>query len=304
MRSIMKRLVVNANSGTVGAPPASMAKTILAAVAVRQRLQLSLGDRAELGEESLVGADRRAFVASTRDGGIAVVVTLHQAPPGGPDPDAMQSRVSRLRELEHGVVDVPLAAGNLDGHAWVMEAVSLLPSARDRLAAGRVPLAEGVSAIRDLARALAALHRRGITHGAIDLQTVRIGSAGLRLGGVGQALGGSVRDDLDALGEVAWSLLSGEVERRSARPLSTIRRGVAPSLDALCAHLRAPDPRHRPQRAEAVLDALDAVPTRRSSPLESIVDVGVHDVRPPRGVAWLVVGAAILLLLALLQSRV
>jgi hypothetical protein len=270
---------------------------------LRQRLQVSLGARAELGEEIAGGADRRAFAAVTRDGGVPVVVTVHRALPAGPDPDAMQRRVSRLRELGHGVVAVPLAVGDVNGHAWVMEAQPSLPSVRDRLAAGLPPLADGVSAIRDLARALAMMHRRGITHGAIDLNTVRIDGPNLRLGGVGQTLGGSVREDLDALGEVAWALLSGERERRSARSLSSIRRGVAPSLDALCAALHASDPRDRPQSAGAILDALDAVPTRRPNPLVSIVDAGLHDGRPRRAVAWLVVGAAILLLFALLESR-
>lgn len=282
---------------------ASMTDTISARDTLRQRLQLSLGARAELGEEIDGGVDRRAFKATTRDAGIPVVVTLHRAPPDGPDPDAMQGRLGRLRGLEHGVLDLPLAAGSLDGHVWVMDMVPELPSACERLATGPLPLVQGVSAIRDLARAITAMHRCGITHGAIDLHVVRIGSTGLRLGGVGQTLGGTVRADLDALGEVAWALLSGELKPRPFRPLSTIRRGVAPSLDALCGALRAPDPRDRPQSAGAILDALDAVPTHRSNPLASIVDAGLHDGRPRRAMVWIVVGAAILLVLALLQTR-
>lgn len=238
-----------------------------------------------------------------RDDGRPVIVTVHPAPPAGPHPDLIHEHVARVRELEHVLLELPIADGNLDGRAWVMEAVPPHLAALDRLHAGPLPLAHGVSAIRDLARALAATHRKGLTHGAISLETVRITPDGARLGGVGRSMSGSVRGDLDALGEVAWALLSGDVEAPALRPLSRVRRGIAPNLEALCLSMRAPDPRHRPQRAEAILDALDAVPTRRSNSLASIVDVGLHDVRPQRAVAWLVVGVAIFMLFALLQSR-
>jgi hypothetical protein len=278
-----------------------MADTLLVSDALRQRLQLALGTRAMLAAE-IPGADGRRAFRAAHDGEVAVVVTVHRAPPGGPTVEMMHDRIDRLRQLGHDIIDVPLGDGDLDGHVWVMEADPTLPSVRDRLARGPLPLAHGVSVIRDLTRALAAMHRRGITHGAIDLQTIRIGD-GLRICGLGQAVGGSVREDIDALGRVAWSLLSGEPDGDPARPLSAIRRGVAPGLDLLFVALRAPDPHDRPQGAQDILEALDAVPTRRSNSLASIVDGGMHDGRPRRGLVWLVVGGAVLLLLALLQLR-
>lgn len=232
-----------------------------------------------------------------------MVVTVHPSPPNGPDPEIVRRRVVQLRELEHGLLDVPLADGDLDGRSWIIEAVPDDLAALDRLSAGFLPLTHGVSAIRDVARTLAAVHRRGMAHGSVDLETVRITGDGARLSGAGRSLNGSVRGDLDALGGVAWALLSGELQSPSARPLSKIRRGIAPGLDALCVAFRAPDPRDRPQRAEAILAALDSVPSRRPNPLATIVDVGLNDGRPRRAVVWLVVGAALLLLLALLQSR-
>jgi hypothetical protein len=279
-----------------------MPNTGTVADALRQRLRLALGAHAELGEE-IAAAGCRAFRATTTDGGAAAIVTVYRAPSEGPDPEVFCHRVKGVRELAHGVVDAPLAAGDLDGHAWLMEAVSPLPSARERLGAGQLPIAQGVSATRDICRALTALHRRGITHGCINLDTVRITADGARLGGVGRSLRGSVRSDLDAVGIVAWALLSGELDGRSSRPLSKIRRGIAPSLDALAVAFSAADPRHRPQSAGAILEVLDMMPTRRATPLSSIVDAGMNDGRPRRAVVWLVVGAALLLLLALLQSR-
>ena len=274
--------------------------------ALRRRLQLSLGGVAELRDEVAGVAGRRRFAAVARDGGHPVIVTLHQPAPTGPDPAALMCRLDALRALSHGTLDLPLAHGELDGCAWVADAAPLVPAAANRLLAGPLPLAQAVSAIRELTRALAAMHRRGITHGAIDLDVVGVGNDGARLGGLGLSLGGSPRDDLDALGHVAWSLLNGERRPTSVRPLSQLRRGVSPELDALCASLLASDPADRPQRAEAILDALDAIPTRRRHSPTSIVDRGGHDVRsrPQQALGWLVISGAILLLVGLLTSGV
>lgn len=272
---------------------------------MRKRLQLAVGPTAVLGEEVAAVAGHRAFAASSRADGRPCVVTVHLAPPAGPDPAAMQQRVKELPNMGHPALEVPLAAGEINGHAWVVEPISALPSLRDVLSAGPLPMDRGVSALRDLARALAALHRRGLTHGAISVDTVRIGDEGIRLAGLAQAHGETVRADLDAVDVVSWALLSGDLERRSLRSLSSIRRGVPPSLDALCARLHATDPRDRPQSAGAVLDALDDVPTHRDGgQLVAIVDASLRDGRPRRATVWLVVGGAIIVLLALLQSRV
>lgn len=286
-------------------PSADVNEVAASASSLRPRLQLSLGAIAELGLELAGNAGRRTFAASARDTGRPVVVTLHPPFPCGPQLCALQVRFAELRALQHGVLELPLAVGDLDGCAWVVDPAPSAPLAADRLAVGPIPLAQAVSVIRELARALAALHRRDIAHGAIDLDVVGIGigGSGARLGGMGLALGGSPRDDLDALGRVAWALLSGERRPTSIRPLSQLRRGVAPSLDALCASLLAPDPADRPQRAEAILDLLDAVPTRRVGAPGWIVDVGMRDMRSRHGAPWLLLGAAGLVLIILLALR-
>lgn len=282
-----------------------MAGTLWAGDTFRKRLQLAIGPTAELGEEIAAGAGHRAFAAARRDDGTPCVVTVHLAPPAGPDAVAMQQRVKALPALAHPALEVPLAAGEIDGHAWVVEPAPTLPSLRELLATGPLPISRGVSALRDLARALAALHRRGLTHGAISIDSVRLGDAGLRLGSLAQAHGEPVRADLDAVDAIGWALFTGELERRSTRLLSSLRRGVPPSLDALCARMHAADPRDRPQSAGAILDALDEVPTHRDSgQLGAIVDASLHDGRPRRAVVWLVVGGAIIVLFALLQSQV
>jgi len=271
--------------------------------ALRQRLQLALGIQVTLGEEVASPVGGRAFDAISRESGQPVVVTVHRAAPDGPHPDGLHRRLMELRALRHPSLDLPLSEGEINNHAWVIEAVSPLPAMSDRIDDGQLPLLLAVSAIRDVARTLVAMHRRGFTHGFITPQTVRISETGARLGGLGLTIGGSVRGDLDALGVIAWTLLSGESVPSSARLLSKVRRGVPHSLDALCASFCARNPADRPQRAEDVLEALDAVPIRRTNRLTSLVDASLHDGRPRRAATWLIVGVGILLLFALLQSR-
>jgi hypothetical protein len=270
--------------------------------ALRPRLQLSLGAVAELGDEIAGVAGRRRFAALERGTDRPVVVTLHAPSPAGPAVTALQRRLDGLRELGHASLALPLACGDLDGCAWVADLAPSVPTLSDRLAARPLPLNQAVSMIRDLARALAAMHRRDVCHGAIDLDTICIDGNGVRLGGVGLSLGGVRREDLDALGLVSWALLSGERRPTAVRPLSVLRRGVSPELDALCASLVAEHPGDRPQRAEAILDALDAIPTPRR-PLGSIIDQGWQDARPRRGLGWLMFGAALVALAVLLSTR-
>ena len=269
------------------------------------RLQLSVGPTAKLGDERARSHDRIVVDATARATGDPLIVTLFSAPPLGPDAAVLLDRFGRLRKLEHPSLELPVAQGELDDCAWIVEPAPAVPSVADRLPIGAIPLTQGVSAIRDLARALAALHRREIFHGAIELDVVRLDANGTRLGGFGLSLGASPRDDLDALGRVAWSLLSGERHPGAVRRLSRLRRGVSPRLDIFAASLLATNPADRPQSAEAVLDALDAIPTPRRNPLTSIVDPGWHDGRPRvyHSFGWLLVCAAIVILVALLSSR-
>ena len=257
-----------------------------------------------LGDEiaSVVGG--RAFAAVSRDIGEPVVVTVHRSPPDGPDPGLLHRRLVELGSLGHPLLDLPLSDGEINGHCWVIEASSALQTMSDRMNEGPLSLLLAVSVIRDIARTLVAMHRRGFTHGSINAQTVRIGESGARLGGLGLTNGGSVRGDLDALGVLAWTLLSGESVPSSTRVLSKIRRGVPRSLDLLCTSFCARNPVDRPQCAEDVLARLDEIPLRRrTNPLGSLVDASWHDGRPPRALGWLVAAVAIVVLALLLVTR-
>lgn len=269
----------------------------------RKRLQLALWPLVTLGDEVLPPGDQRRFAAVTREREEAAVVTFHRAPPAGPEPAMMHLALSELAALAHPGLALPIAEGEVDGRWWVVELESPALSATERLRRGRLPLGEAVAAIRDLARAVVAMHRHGITHGAISLDTVTLTPTGALLGGFGVPSAGSARLDLDALARVAWALLSGETGEPTARPLSAIRRGVSRALDAFGAQLHDAIVAGRPHRAEAMLESLDAIPVRRPGRYEAFAAFDSRMVRPSPIVAWAIVAAAVLLAIALVATR-
>ena len=175
--------------GTVGAgqlamsprPPVGESRDVVSTMAkgtldldgaLRPRLQLSLGAVAVLGDEIAGVAGRRRFAAHERETRRRIIVTLHAPSPSGPALPALQRRLDVLRELGHATLDLPLACGEVDGCAWVAELAPSVPTLSDRLAGGPLPLHQAVSMIRDVTRALVAMHRRDICHGAIELDAI------------------------------------------------------------------------------------------------------------------------------------
>jgi serine/threonine-protein kinase len=144
-----------------------------------------------------------------------------------------------------------------------------------------VLLSGGHAVVADfgVAKALAAA-----THGGAGAESACTTAVGAAVGTPAymapeQALGDPATDhraDLYALGVVAYELLAGAHPfagratpqqlvaahvTETPRPLAEQRAGVPPALAALVARLLAKRPQDRPQRAQEVVDALDAIAT-------------------------------------------
>jgi hypothetical protein len=270
---------------------------------VRKRLQFRIGPAVRLGNEAAPTCDRRRFVALTTSGEPGALVTLHRAPPVGPDPATMQTLLGRLRGLRLGVLDLPMLDGEMDGAWWVVERIAVESSAGDLVDRGRLSVLHAGFAIRDLARAVMAMHRAKLTHGAITLETIRITATGATLGGFCFPGDGSVRVDLEALSRVAWAMLSGERDAVPGGRLSELRRGVPRALDLLADQLQVGISSGRPISAAAILGALDAMPGRRVDRSAEILAVGPPRARPVSPVTWAVAAGAIVLMIALLAIQ-
>ena len=281
-------------------------KPILRSDTTRPRLQLSLGALALLGEERPSLGGRRVFAATGREAGAELLVTLHPALPEGLAPAAVRERVARLKSLAHRGLNIPIAAGDLDGRAWVVEPRLAPPNALLRLSdGGALSVRHGILALRDVTRVIASLHRAGLAHGALELATIHLDQTGAQVTGFAAAVCANPRVDLDALGPIAWAFFTGDLPDGSTTHLREGRRGIPEGLDTLVASLLAPDPAQRPARAEVVLDALDAFPTPHASPLNSFLEGAERGARAPKAretaVLLVLVGMAVLVSTLLLE---
>lgn len=271
------------------------------------RLQLSVGAAATIVEELSGDGVRRLFAALAPHEPAGArpsrLVVLHPAAPDGPAPGAMLDRMASIRAVSHPVLAAPLATGSESGRVWVVEPAPMVATLAERLAAGSLlPVHDTVRLLRDGARALAALHRRGLHHGALDASVVTFDTAGLRIFGLGRTQGGSVSDDLHALGSLAQRALHGEAETGNGRHR---RHAVPEQLEQLLLGMTNEDPGQRPANADTVLTALDWFPSPGQSAHRTLLDGASRGARPAghRHAAMLLAVAAVVLFLAWLVIR-
>jgi hypothetical protein len=270
-------------------------------------LQLSVGAAAAIAEELPRDGARRVFAARAPHEAAGVrpsrLVVLHPPPPEGPTPGAMLDRLASIRAVSHPVLAAPLATGHDSGQVWVVEPAPMVATLSERLRAGSLlPVHDTVRLLRDGARALAALHRRGLHHGALDASVVTFDTAGLRVFGLGRARGGSVAEDLRALGELAQQALEGEpAEGHAGRR----RHALPEQLEQLLASLTDEESARRPANADAVLSALDWFPSPEQASHRSLLDGTSRGARPAghRQAAMLLATCAVALFLVWLVLR-
>ncbi len=231
------------------------------------RLRLLLGAVVDLiGEEAATGG-RRVFLGRGRQdlpsGAPTRRLVLHPLPPDGPTGVALQHRADLLLVLTHPAIAAPIATGEFEGRAWVVEPIPPgTPLSAHLMTRGSLSVREAVAILRDVARALTALHRRGMVHGALSTTAVHLDRRGTVLTGFGIATTGSVAEDLRALGRLGWEMLVGPVpDGASGRPLRAHRPSAPVELEQLIEGLLAKDGAPpRPTRAAEALDALDRFP--------------------------------------------
>ena len=269
---------------------------------VRPRLQLAIGGDTIISDEQPALRGRRVYTAHAPEHGRLLRVTLHPAPPEGPSPQVLREKRARLTELNHASIDLPIAVGEIEGRAWVVEkesdGVTVAAWVAER---GPRPVREAVRVVREVARARVAMHRRGLAHGALGLDTVWLTPEGTRITGLVLSEGGNAGDDLDGLAKIARTLFYGD------RPGSaSTRRRLPPEIAALLESMGSADAARRPHRAEAVLGVLDTFPVEQASALGALIDSAGRGARSrPKHTTFglLILVGAIVLILLYLASR-
>jgi serine/threonine-protein kinase len=132
---------------------------------VRDQLQASLGSAYTIERELGGGGMSRVFVAEEAALGRRVVVKV--LPPelaGLVSEERFKREIALAARLQHPHIVPLLAAGEVAGLPYYTMPFVEGQSLRARLARGELPIAEAVSVLRDVARALEYAHGKGVTH--------------------------------------------------------------------------------------------------------------------------------------------
>jgi tetratricopeptide (TPR) repeat protein len=164
-------------------------------VDLRDQLHLSLGDTYTLERELGGGGMSRVFVAEERRFRRRVVVKVL-----APELAAALSTERFTREIrlaaglqQANIVPFLTAGATADGLPWYTMPYVEGESLRERMQRGPVPLGEAVSVLRDVARALAYAHARGVVHRDVKPGNVLLshGAAVVTDFGIARALSGA-----------------------------------------------------------------------------------------------------------------
>ena len=157
------------------------------------RLQQSLGDSYSLERELGGGGMSRVFVA--RQAGLDREVVIKVLAPdlaAGISADRFEREIKLAASLQQANIVPLLSAGNAAALPYYTMPFVDGQSLRDRLIRdGRLPIGEGISVLRDVARALGYAHERGVVHRDIKPGNVLLsgGTAVVTDFGIAKALG-------------------------------------------------------------------------------------------------------------------
>ncbi|HEY7896177.1 MAG TPA: serine/threonine-protein kinase, partial [Gemmatimonadaceae bacterium] len=160
----------------------------------QDQIQESLGAGYAISRELGGGGMSRVFVAHDKTLRRDVVVKV--LPPdlvAGVNVERFRREILVAAGLQHPHIVPVLASGETDGLPWFTMPFVQGESLRQRLARGPVPVAEAVNLLREIAKALAYAHERGVVHRDIKPDNVLItgGTAVVTDFGIAKALSAS-----------------------------------------------------------------------------------------------------------------
>ena len=152
---------------------------------------MSLGDAYAIERELGGGGMSRTYVAMERSLSRRVVVkVLSPELAAGVSVDRFKREILLAAQMQHPHVVPVLSSGDASGLPWFTMPYVEGESLRARLGGGPLPTTEAVSVLRDVARALAFAHARGVVHRDIKPDNVLLseGSATVTDFGIAKAI--------------------------------------------------------------------------------------------------------------------
>ena len=225
---------------------------------LRSRIEQALGATHDFERELGGGGMSRTYLATERALNRQVVVKV-LAPEllAGISVERFRREVMTAARLQHPHIVPVLTTGEVDGLPWFSMPYVEGDSLRHRLAQGPLAPGEAVSILRDVARALAHAHERGIVHRDIKPDNVLLssGSATVTDFGIAKAI------------------------NAAAPPASRIRRSRRSAPPS------APPPTWPPSRRQATMSTI-APTSILSAPWPTRCSPATRLSRAPRPLGW------------------